>query len=334
MTKPHPSMALLLDLDERLVTPERRLEIDRCYSYLGTPTVRAHGASEGEPENIMRCMVRLGAREYLDTAAEGANELWAEAIEHWLLNQIHAVDNQMKIYNRRQREEGQEELKFTWLDVELQGGRLTVRFRLDSTCGINPEDSVWVSRVREALGEGLLGEGVVRVQLPSDASYQRQYAAGMEALAARRAAEEAACAERAAEEAAQAAAREAAADEAFLASPALVAEAQERERAAEEAGDLVVKARIQEDLDALERGELDKTPEEIVAERIAEEAHLGEDIQRKYALPDPDFTIAFDQWTVVYADGEKRDFDATAGVLGNHVAASGADAAADAAMEG
>ena len=69
------------------------------------------------------------------------------------------------------------------------------------------------------------------------------------------------------------------------------------------------------DLEAAERGELEKTPEQIVAERIAEEAHLGEDIQKKYALPEADFPIAFDQWTVIYADGTTRDFDATCGVL-------------------
>ena len=33
MAKPHPSMALLLDLDERLVDNDLHLEIDRCYSY-------------------------------------------------------------------------------------------------------------------------------------------------------------------------------------------------------------------------------------------------------------------------------------------------------------
>lgn len=37
MSKPHPSMALTLDLDEAIVDHELRLEIDRCYSYLGTP---------------------------------------------------------------------------------------------------------------------------------------------------------------------------------------------------------------------------------------------------------------------------------------------------------
>ena len=315
MAKPHPSMALLLDLDERLVDNDLRLEIDRCYSYLGTPVVRTHPAGEGAPENTIRMMVRVGAREYLDSAAEGADELWNDSLEHWLLNQVHAVENQMKIFNRRQREEGRDELFFTWLEVELAGGRLTVRLRLDSSCGIDPTDSVWVTRVRTALNEGALGENVVAVQLPSDASYEEQRVAGMAALAARKVAEEKAA--RAAEEAAaaRAAEAEAAAEATFMASPTLVAEAEEAAREAEEAADIVVQARIARDLEAAERGELEKTPEQIVAERIAEEAHLGEDIQKKYALPEADFPITFDQWTVIYADGTTRDFDAIRGVL-------------------
>ena len=315
MAKPHPSMALLLDLDERQVTNDLRLEIDRCYSYLGTPVVRTHPAAEGAPENTLRMTVRVGAREYLDSSVEGADELWNDYVEHWLLNQVHAVENQMKIFNRRQREEGKPELMFTWLEVELQGGRLRVRLHLDSTCGIDPNDSIWVSRVRQALNEGRLGAGVTMVTLPSAASYEAQYAAGMAALVARKQAEEVAA--RAAAEAAEAeaAAAEAAAEDSFMASPALVAQAEAEKQAAEEASDLVVQARIAEDLAAAERDDSEKTAEEIVAERIAEEAHLGEDIQKKYALPDADFPLVFDQWTVTYADGSTRDFDAQTGVL-------------------
>ena len=114
---------------------------------------------------------------------------------------------------------------------------------------------------------------------------------------------------------AEAEAAERAAEESFMASPALVAEAAEAALEAEEAADIVVRARIAHDLEEVERGELDKTAEEIVAERIAEEAHLGEDIQKKYALPDADFSLAFDQWTVVYADGSTRDFDSTSDIL-------------------
>ena len=113
MSKPHPSMALTLDLDESIVDHELRLEIDRCYSYLGTPVVRTHPAADGEPVNTLRMTVRVGAREYLDSSVEGADALWSDHIEHWLLNQVHAVDNQMKIFNRRQREEGKPELVFT-----------------------------------------------------------------------------------------------------------------------------------------------------------------------------------------------------------------------------
>ena len=49
MSKPHPSMALTLDLDESIVDHELRLEIDRCYSYLGTPVVRTHEARTTRP---------------------------------------------------------------------------------------------------------------------------------------------------------------------------------------------------------------------------------------------------------------------------------------------
>ncbi len=317
MSKPHPSLALRLDLDERLVDHDLRLEIDRCYSYLGTPVVRTHPApaADAAPVNTMVATVRVGAREYLDSSVEGADALWNDYVEHWLLNQVHALENQMKIFNRRQREEGREELSFTWLAVELMGGRLTVRFRLDSTCGIDPADSAWVGRVRQALNEGRLGTDVVEVQLPSDASFEAHRAAGLAAKAEREAARAAAAAEEEARAAAEAAAAEAAAEEAFLASPELVAQAAEARLEAEEAADLVVQARIREDLEAAERGETEKTAEEIVAERIAEEAHLGEDIQKKYALPEADFPIAFDHWTVRYADGTARDFDAAAGVL-------------------
>ena len=106
MSKPHPSMALTLDLDESIVDHELRLEIDRCYSYLGTPVVRTHEGEDDEAVNTLRMTVRVGAREYLDSSVEGADALWSDHIEHWLLNQVHAVDNQMKIFNRRQREEG------------------------------------------------------------------------------------------------------------------------------------------------------------------------------------------------------------------------------------
>ena len=305
MTKPHPSLALRLDLDERVDSYDLRLEIDRCYSYLGTPIVRTHPASDGEPCNTMVCTVRLGNREYLDSSAEGSDELWGDVVEHWLHNQVHAVENHMRIFNRRQREEGRDELRFQWLAVELAGGRLTVRMRLDSQCGINPADSRWVGRVREALNQGLLGDDVAEVRLPSEASWAVQYREGMEALEQRKVAEQEQRRREEEERRRQAALAEEAAAEAFLESPELLARKREEELLAQEAGDLVVKARIKEDLRQLE-GQM--SSEEIVERRIAEEAHIGEDVQRKYALPEADFPLRFDCWDVVRSDGSTKEF--------------------------
>ena len=58
-------MTLILDLDERLDSEDVRLEIDRCYSYVGSTLVRTHPACDGEPQNIMRFLVKLGTRRYL-----------------------------------------------------------------------------------------------------------------------------------------------------------------------------------------------------------------------------------------------------------------------------
>lgn len=50
MAQPRPSLTLILDLDERLDSEDVRLEIDRCYSYVGSTLVRAHPACDGEPQ--------------------------------------------------------------------------------------------------------------------------------------------------------------------------------------------------------------------------------------------------------------------------------------------
>ena len=44
---PHPSSLLILNIDEELDSKELRLEIDRCYSYLGAPLVRTASRPEG-----------------------------------------------------------------------------------------------------------------------------------------------------------------------------------------------------------------------------------------------------------------------------------------------
>lgn len=318
--KLHPSLLLVLDIDEAFDTSEQRLEIDRCYSYLGTPVVRSHARGErcpetgeaveangadAEPCNVMRLMVRLGTHHYWK-AGEDADALWSDVLASWLHNQFHAIDNQMKIYNRRQREEGTPELVFHWLEVSLDNGACIVRFRLDSTCGIPAAESARLTAVREACITGALGNGVATVILPSPASYAEQRVAGMAAKAERDAAAAQAEAEAQRAKEAEAQAREDAANEMFLESPELAAAADAREEAE---NDPVVQARIAEEQ---RKDESAMTAEEIIAQRIAEEENLAEELERKYALPEPDFAIDYAAWSVCYADGTMRDYDSAA----------------------
>lgn len=278
MAQPRPSCTLILDIDERLFSEEVKLEVGRCYPYVCTTLVRTHPASDGEPVNTARILAKLGTRKYVHSSDEGADELWSDVMERWLHNEFHKIGNNLVIYNRRQREIGGVELNFDWLEVELENGALTLAWRLDSTSFIDPERSALASQVRALLNGGALGEGVVRVQMPSDASYAQQAAQAAEEQAAREAAADEKAARKAEEERLAAEKAEQEAEAAFLESPELVAE-EEKETDGE-------------------------TYEEMRAE-----------IEEKFAMPEADFAIDYAAWTVVYADGSQRDFDSVAGAF-------------------
>lgn len=274
MAQPRPSCTLILDIDERLYSEEVKLEVGRCYAYVCTTLVRTHPASEGDPVNTARILAKLGTRKYVHSA----DELWGDVMERWLRNEFHKIGNNLVIYNRRQREIGGVELNFDWLEVELENGAITLAWRLDSTSFIDPERSALASQVRALLNDGTLGEGVVRVQMPSDASYAQQVAQAAEEQAAREAAVDEKAARKAEEERLAAEKAEQEAEAAFLESPELVAE-EEKETDGE-------------------------TYEEMRAE-----------IEEKFAMPEADFAIDYAAWTVVYADGAQRDFDSTTGAF-------------------
>ena len=121
MAQPRPSLTLILDIDERFDSEETRLEVGRCYTYVGTALVRTHKAEgDAEPENIMRMLVKLGTRKYLSREDEESEALWSTVIERWLYNQFHTVVNNMQIFNRRQREIGNDPLPFTGLKSSLK----------------------------------------------------------------------------------------------------------------------------------------------------------------------------------------------------------------------
>ena len=160
----------------------------------------------------MRFLVKLGTRRYLRAEDEGADELWNDVMERWFYNELYKVSNNMLIYNRRQREVGNPQLAFDWIDVELQNGQLHALLHCDNVSGIRPETSELLTQLRAAYNEGALGEDVVRAYLPAPASYEEQKAAGLAAKAERDAQKAAELAAAEEEARAAAAAAEAAAE--------------------------------------------------------------------------------------------------------------------------
>lgn len=273
---------MILDIDERMDSQELRLEVNRCYAYIGTALVRTHPAPatpEGEEtpiENTLRFLVKLGTRHYVDSDDEGADDLWNDVMIRWFANQFHKVGNQTLIFNKRQREIGNPEIPFTWFEIDLENGKLPVKMRCNDVSSIQEEASAVLTQVRDAYNAGKLGDKatVKAISMPTEESWTSQVKAGAEAAAIRAEEEARAAAEAAAAEEAARAAAEAAAQEAFLESPELVAEDQ-----AEATG--------------------------------AEGAEGGlEDPELIFELDEPTFDVAYDAWLVEYTDGTTKVVEA------------------------
>ena len=279
MANPRPSCTLILDVDESLATETTRLEVKRCYTYVGSTVLRTH--PDGEKPNTVHLLAKLGNRHYLHSSDEGADELWETSIEHWFDNMFYNVCNNMRIYNRRQREIGNDELRFEVLDCELENGALNIALHLDSTCSVPPEKAALLTAVRTAYNDGTLGSDVVAVSMPTAASWQAQVVAGEAAKAEREKAQAEAkkAEEEAAKQAKQAAEKEA--EDAFLESPALVEEEREEEHE-EEVREEYEKTGI-------------KPPKRIEFEEEV-----------------PDFEVDYRMWDIEYADGTHKTFDSEA----------------------
>lgn len=279
MAQPRPSLTLILDIDERLDNEDLRLEVNRSYTHVAPTLVRTHTpATEEEPiVNTVRLLVKMGSHTYLHSTDEEADDLWDSVIAPWLHNEFRKVTNNMKIFNRRQREIGNDELDFHWMEVDLQNGALKVLLHLDSVSDIDPNRSVLLTELRSLLNDGTLGEGVERVFMPAPTAYEVQKEVGLVAKEQRDADAAAARDAREAEEQAARRREEERAEDEFLESPSLVEETREK------------------------TGEGDFP--------------LENDPETKFAFPEPDFPIVFHPWLIEYAGNEQRVFNPKADTL-------------------
>lgn len=282
-----PSLILHMDLDERLFNDEQVADIKRSYSYVAPSLVQSHApADEARVENVMRFMIKLH-RPYWDKSNADAEELWQGVMPKWLHNMFAKVSNTITAANNIHAENGEPAFPYHWLELEF-GDNALMAVKTGSDSSFPAEGVDMVERVRDLMNEGVLGEGVACVRIPSRASYEAQ-------LAAAEAAQAQAKADQAAAEAAQA---QAEAEQAAEAAEEQAAEADEA------AGREAVAA-----ADVVAEGEAAEFAE-------AGEADAAEQPEPAFAAPVlPAFDVDYGTWGVEYADGTVREFDAATGAF-------------------
>lgn len=284
-TKPYPSNLVIFYIDERVLDEDLKLDINRSWTHLGGVLVRPRTvAPEEDVRNVVHVMVKFGARRYLACDGGECDANWNERMEHHLLATMRNIGNNAVAFNRRRRNAGLDELALNAIEFELEGGKFTLEFGLDSNGALPTDCAAVAGAVRAALGAGVLGEPV-RVRIPSECSYREQALAAAQAKEEERARAAREEAERQAAEEEKARAAEEQADELFMESPELSAEVAEGEQAQQADSPLELAPLTDEEWEAL------------------------------YGVRDPDFAVDYRMWEPVYADGTSREFDSQTGAF-------------------
>ena len=198
----HPSLIEKISLDERQANQAVIDDLKRSYPYVGPVTVTKHAATDPAC-NVMRLIVRMG-KPYWSSADPQGDEMW-QAVSTWLDAKLYKVGSTMANFNKSRAEKGQQTVDYGRVELDMKPYLFSMAL---PTTGALPEAEDLVARFRELLNQGTFEGTVVRVEMPSAASWAAQYAVAEE-VAKEKAAAEAAKAEE--ENAAETAAEEAAA---------------------------------------------------------------------------------------------------------------------------
>lgn len=172
-----PSLILRMHVAESLATDEVKSSFNRAYSYIA-PSMMEPSQPPYAGENTMEMLVRIH-RAYWDSAAEGANGVWDDIMVPWLSNMFYKLSNNMVQCVRRAPGNGDTAVLFDWLDIEFKGLHVALKLGDDSSI---PEGALdMVKQVRTKANAGELGEGAVRVRIPSRASWEAQKACALAA---------------------------------------------------------------------------------------------------------------------------------------------------------
>lgn len=176
-----PSLILNMDVDERQYSDDLVAEIKRSYSYVAPSVVTpvAPADAEAPVENTIRLAVRMH-RPYWDANDAVACEQWDAVMPKWLKNMFYKVSSTVTACNDVRRKAGQEPLPYAWMEVEF-GDNLTVAQATEAGSAFPSDALNVVEKARDLACAGVLGEGAVRLSVPSRASWEAQRAAALEA---------------------------------------------------------------------------------------------------------------------------------------------------------
>lgn len=176
-----PSLILNMDVDERQYSDDLVAEIKRSYSYVAPSVVAPVTPADAEApvENTICLVVRMH-RPYWDANDAAACEQWDAVMPKWLKNMFYKVSSTVKACNDVRRKAGQEPLPYAWMEVEF-GDNLTVAQATEAGSAFPSDALSVVEKARDLACAGVLGEGAVRLSVPSRASWEAQRAAALEA---------------------------------------------------------------------------------------------------------------------------------------------------------
>lgn len=281
-----PSLILNMDVDERQYSDDLVAEVKRSYSYVAPSVVAPVTSADAEApvENTIRLVVRMH-RPYWDANDTVACEQWDAVMPKWLKNMFYKVSSTVTACNDVRRKAGQELLPYAWMEVEF-GDNLTVAQATEAGSAFPSDALSVVEKARDLACAGVLGEGAVRLSVPSRASWEAQRAAALEAAQT----EDDSLADGACESAGEA---------------AEAAESVEPVEAIEsvEAVEAVEPAHAVDDAAAIE------------GEPAAAEPEAAAPDEASKIVFAPTFEVDHTLWGVEYADGTVRTFDSAEGAF-------------------
>lgn len=292
-----PSLILNMDVDARQYSDDLVAEVKRSYSYVAPSVVAPAPAADAKApiENILRLVVRLH-RSYWDANDAAAREQWDAVMPQWLKNMFYKVSSTVGAFNEVRRKAGENPVPYAWMEVEF-GDNLTVAQATEAGSAFPADALNVVKRARDLACSGVLGEGAVRISVPSRASWEAQRAAALEAARLEEAAGSAA--EEQVVPGADGQAAEKAAEAAETAGAVEAAIAAEAAGAAVVADEAAADAETGIDVGAMgNEAPSDLATDETPALRFA-----------------PAFEVDRTLWGVEYADGTVRTFDSAQGAF-------------------